>query len=496
MAILRPLQVVSHREKFDAWVLYLSEDEKNIIAVVQDGLKSGAIAIPGASENPFPKVHSVSQYLNTFGVMIAQRIKNQFQPLFDPATEALSPEILAVNESIKRGAGYSLYDAQLAVAEAHLRCLEREKSTLCIAECGSGKTKIGITALHAYQQKHHRGKCFNVVLCPSHMTRKWVREIEESLPNTFAVAVKSITELQEVYEAYVLDNRTCYIIISKEKARDGYMKRPGAIWNGRRKAFLCPSCHEPVMMDLIDCGSQYKVNADQHFFRRENKKNHQCAHCGSPLWTALVPEQQSEWVKVSGYGFVHRELAYQCLEAVQKKPQILASISQDADVFAVGDIGNEIAFVRENLLFTMRKVPGEYIDTIAIVKSIAPAYTAIADAEAIRKAIIAISVGTDNEPVNLVLSDRQIILHRLGEYSEAVSSVPANISNPTPETGFYYNIQHLCSLFQVVDGRIRLELDDKGMICIKSRNEVYVQTPQRAPAVKKSGKIRDARKAA
>jgi superfamily II DNA or RNA helicase len=233
---------------------------------------------------------------------------------------------LAVNESIKRGAGYSLYDAQLAVAEAHMRCLEREKSTLCIAECGSGKTKIGITALHAYQQKHYRGKCFNVVLCPSHMTRKWVREIEESLPNTFAVSVKSITELQEVYEAYVLDKRTCYIIISKEKARDGYMKRPGAIWNSRRKAFLCPSCYEPVMMELIDCGSQYKVNADQHFFRRENKKNHQCSHCGSPLWTALVPEQQSEWIKVSGYGFVHRELAHQCLEAVQKKPQTYEEI--------------------------------------------------------------------------------------------------------------------------------------------------------------------------
>jgi hypothetical protein len=84
--ILRPLQVVSHREKFDAWVLRLSEDEKNIIAVVQDGLKSGAIAIPGAKEMPFPEVHSVSQYLNTFGVMIAQRIQSQFQPLFDPAT--------------------------------------------------------------------------------------------------------------------------------------------------------------------------------------------------------------------------------------------------------------------------------------------------------------------------------------------------------------------------------------------------------------------------
>ena len=125
-------------------------------------------------------------------------------PLFDPATEALSPEILAVNDHIKRNAGYSLYDAQLAVAEAHKRCLERTKATLCISECGSGKTKIGLTALHAHQQRNSTGaqvKHFNVVLCPSHMTKKWVREIEESLPDTFALIVTNINELNEVYEA-------------------------------------------------------------------------------------------------------------------------------------------------------------------------------------------------------------------------------------------------------------------------------------------------------
>lgn len=75
-------------------------------------------AIPGSNGSRFPDVHSVAQYLNTFGVMIAERIKSQFQPLFDPAAEALSPEILAVNETIKKNAGYSLYDAQLAVCEA------------------------------------------------------------------------------------------------------------------------------------------------------------------------------------------------------------------------------------------------------------------------------------------------------------------------------------------------------------------------------------------
>jgi superfamily II DNA or RNA helicase len=331
--ILKQLQVISSRETFDVWSLALSKDEENIISVVNDGLQSGTICIPGANSNVFPAVQSVTQYLNTFGVMITERIKSQFHPLFDPATQSLSPEILAVNDHIKQHAGYSLYDAQLAIAEAHKRCLERKKATLCISECGSGKTKIGITALHAYQQRKNVAteKHFNVVLCPSHMTKKWVREIEESLPNTFATIVTSISEIDKAYAAYQRDNKTCYIILSKEKARDGYMRRPSVSWNQRRKAFLCPTCYEIVEMELADDGSKYRIPADQFFFRRENKANHSCERCGSPLWTALVPEQQSEWVKVSDVGFVHRRFAQEYLDGLQKKPALRDTVQAIVD---------------------------------------------------------------------------------------------------------------------------------------------------------------------
>ena len=332
--ILKPLQVISCREKFDVWQFSMTKGEENVISVMNDGLRTGAIAIPGAGGGKFPAVRSVTQYLDAFGVMIAERIKNQFRPLFDPAVEALSPEILAVNENIKRNAGYSLYDAQLAVCEAHKRCLERGKATLCIAECGAGKTKIGLVALHSYQQRRAPGgqpeKHFNIVLCPSHMTKKWVREIEESLPDTFAVVINSITELQNVYAAYERDSKTCYVIMSKEKARDGYMKRPAVRWNGRRKAFLCPDCGRTIEMELTDDGSKYRVPADALFFKRENKQNHKCEHCGSLLWTVLRPEQQSEWVKVSNFGFVYRRQAAQYLKGL-KKPALYGAVQAVAD---------------------------------------------------------------------------------------------------------------------------------------------------------------------
>ena len=339
--ILKPMRVFSDTEQLDAWVLDMSSSESNIISVVNDGLLNGHIEIPGAVDTHFPEVRGVTDYLNTFGIQIAARIKGQFNPLFDPATESLSQEVLAVNEYIIKSAGYSLFNAQLAASESIKRRLRIAKEALLIAECGTGKTKIGASALHAYQQRLHfrqnnlndnvHSKHFNIVLCPSHMAEKWVREIEESLPNTFAVIVTCISDIDQVYAAYKNDNKTCYIILTKEKARDGYMRRPAAIWNKYRREFICPDCYKALEMELSDDGSKYKVPADQFFFRKETRNNRKCEHCQSMLWTALVPEKQTDWVKVSEYGFVHRRFAASYLEYVVKKPKIYDTINVIVD---------------------------------------------------------------------------------------------------------------------------------------------------------------------
>ena len=85
-------------------------------------------------------MENVTGYLNTFGVTEAERIGGQFQPLFDPASEPLSPEVLSVNDYIRAHAGYSLYNAQLAVAEAVKRQLQKHKCGFFVAECGFGKS--------------------------------------------------------------------------------------------------------------------------------------------------------------------------------------------------------------------------------------------------------------------------------------------------------------------------------------------------------------------
>ena len=201
---LKPLRVISIRERLEAWLLLCKKDDANIVKVLEEGLKTGAIHIPGTVQAPhgFDDVHSVTSYLSVFGVTVAERIRNQFQPLFDPAAEQLSPEILRINDHIREHAGYSLYPAQLAVAESVKRKLSEGKSAFIVAECGSGKTKIGATALAAYQAQK-RKKTFNIILCPSHVAKKWVREIAETLPDNVQAVFFVGRDLDRVHSQHV-----------------------------------------------------------------------------------------------------------------------------------------------------------------------------------------------------------------------------------------------------------------------------------------------------
>jgi len=313
-SILRRLTVCSLREKMDAWVLTCQAGDVNIITVVEDGLRGGQISIPGQVANPnsFDGVESVTGYLNAFGVTVAQRIRNQFRPLFDPASEPLSTEVLALNDYIREKAGYSLYDAQLAVAESVKRQLQKSKCGFIIAECGSGKTKIGSVAMNAAlltSTSHGGAKTFNIILCPSHVAKKWTREIAETLPNTVAIVVHNITEMNRLYGLYEKGEKNVYAIISKETARDGYMKQPAVVWSRRKGAFLCPDCMGVLEMPFSEDGVRYMVNADQFWFRTEHSRNHKCPHCGTPLWAPVNTRVKSAWVKIGDYGWVYRNQA-------------------------------------------------------------------------------------------------------------------------------------------------------------------------------------------
>ena len=206
------------------------------------------------------------------------------------------------------------------------------KSYLSLSKIGS--TALGaLYGLWAAQRWRGAEKSFGIVMCPSHVTRKWVREIGETLPDTYAMVVHSITELDRLYALYEQGDKSVYAVFSKERARDGYMRYPAVRWNERRRAFLCPDCDAVIEMEISEDGAHYTVPADQFFFQREHKKNHVCPKCGTPLWSAVNPDRRMEWVKIGEYGWVHRYGAEAHLKHTKNAHVCdqLAQIAQDPD---------------------------------------------------------------------------------------------------------------------------------------------------------------------
>ena len=179
-----------------------------------------------------------------------------------------------------------------------------------------------VYALRAEQAGRGRQKTFNVILCPSHVANKWAREISETLPDTAGVVVRGNTELDRLYGLYEKGDKSVYAIISKEKARDGFMKQPAVIWNRRQGAYLCPDCMRPIEAPFTEDGIRYTGKVNQFFFRTESSRNHKCGSCGSPLWAPVNPARSGEWVKVGAYGWIHRRRAAEHLRKTKHEPTL------------------------------------------------------------------------------------------------------------------------------------------------------------------------------
>ena len=169
---------------------------------------------------------------------------------------------------------------------------------------------------------------------------------------------------------------------------------------------------------------------------------------------------------------------------------ILASISKDSDVFEVSDIGKEVVFVRGDMVFSIRKYAcDDYMDTAALIKKLKPVYTAVTEVGHMKEALNVMSVaalsGETIVPINLLFSGSEIVLRCVSDFSSSNTAVHANVTQDTPEDGFYYDVSALLKLFNVLNGKVKLELDAKGFMLVKTRSEVYLQAPVRGAAFRK-----------
>ena len=211
-------------------------------------------------------------FIDTYKEAIARRVVASYPPLYRPSeTDLRLPPLLRTPLGAQR-------DAILGTALS----LREQRSAAVVGEMGTGKTFIAAAAAHA------AGFRRVLVLCPPHLTRKWKREVEETVPGARAVIVTSITGLERL--RFADGSGPLFAVMSRERAKLSYRWSPAvverwAVAGGQLRDEetgepfripCCPQCHAPIVDDE-------GVPLTQRDLSRRRRR---CAHCGDALWQA------------------------------------------------------------------------------------------------------------------------------------------------------------------------------------------------------------------
>ncbi len=212
-------------------------------------------------------------FIDTYREAIAQRVVESYPPRYRPSGQGrplphLLRAPLGAQADAIRGAALSL---------------EAQRGTTVVGEMGTGKTFIAAAA--AYTAGFERV----LVICPPHLTRKWKREVEETVPGARAVIVASITDLERLRT--LAGDGPLFAVMSRERAKLSYRWQPAVVerWAtaGARlvrneetgepfRVPCCPDCHEQIVdKDGVPLTA-----------RDLARRKRTCDECGAALWQA------------------------------------------------------------------------------------------------------------------------------------------------------------------------------------------------------------------
>ena len=224
---------------------------------------------------------NLGEFIDTYRDAITERVIASYPPIYSPATDSrpmprLLRSPLGAQEDAIRGAALSL---------------NSQRGTTVVGEMGTGKTFIGTAAAHL------AGFRRVLVLCPPHLTRKWKREIEETIPTARAVIVSSITDLEQLQRVSTVG--PLYAVMSRERAKLSYRWRPStierlAVSDGKlardpaSSAGQAKETGEPIRVPCCpDCFAQivdrHGVPLAETALKRRKLR---CSECGAALWQA------------------------------------------------------------------------------------------------------------------------------------------------------------------------------------------------------------------
>lgn len=215
----------------------LLADNEALDQLVSEGVKAGHLAISGPAQardhskgGVGKEIQSLDDYMLAYGALLGKQAERSLNPLYVPGRDPL-PSVELLREP---------FEAQAHALEAVRKALDRQKSLMLVGEMGTGKTLMGMAAVHA----HSRGGPYRaLVFCPGQLVRKWEREIRQTISDADVIQITSWKSLLRLDRGR-RPTRVEWYILPRDRAKLGARWRPAY---GRRshavEGFLrCPNC--------------------------------------------------------------------------------------------------------------------------------------------------------------------------------------------------------------------------------------------------------------
>lgn len=239
------------------------------------------------------EVENLTQYLELFGPTLGAQIERRFSPLVDRDTCSTYRSSMHLRREP--------YQAQWTVIEAIAASWNAKKYAAIVSgEPGVGKTLVSMAGVHL----HAAGRPYRaLVLCPSHLVEKWIREIQGTIPGDgltrcFAAEISSYKSMLRLRSSGDPSGPEFWVM-SGSKSKLGSTSVPAfnakKIFHAERTSdgikksihekLRCPSCGTPITkIEENERGVMVEVDATVEDLQKKRSK---CKCCGEALfqWT-------------------------------------------------------------------------------------------------------------------------------------------------------------------------------------------------------------------
>ena len=195
----------------------LLADNDIIDDLVSNGTRKGQLVINGQiaclnRTSQSNDIKTLEEYLMAYGPLLGIQAERSLKPLHVPGQHPMP--ILDLMRTP--------FEAQRHVIEAVRKALQRQKSIMVIGEMGTGKTIMGLSAVHS----HAGGRPYRaLVFCPGQLVNKWEREIRETIPGVEVIQIegwKTLLHLDRTRKPAGVE----WYIIPRDRAKLGAKWRP------------------------------------------------------------------------------------------------------------------------------------------------------------------------------------------------------------------------------------------------------------------------------